>query len=124
MLPKLTGTTKIDNILRLSINQSFDFTVGTKLVLNEGSNQRVSGYIIVTDEENNTIDAGTISVVSGNSWSNYLNVGELSTVQFSEQSSYNIKLTLFLMILMNLHTLLQTLKILQSETSADCSEYI
>ena len=88
---KLTGTTKIDNILRLSINQSFDFTVGTKLVLNEGSSQRVSGYIIAVDEENNTIDVGiTISVVSGNSWSNYLNVGELSTVQFSEQSSYNI----------------------------------
>ncbi len=88
---KLTGTTKIDNILRLNVNQAFDFTIGTKLLLKEGTNQRMSGYIVSSDSENNTIDVSiSIPTSSGNSWSDYLNVGELSTVQFDEQSVFNI----------------------------------
>mgnify|MGYP007000197378 CR=1 len=48
---KVTPTVKIDNVQELTVNQSFNFTVGSKLVLNNSSGQFVnSGYIIRKDD--------------------------------------------------------------------------
>ncbi|AGN33923.1 structural protein [Synechococcus phage S-CAM8] len=83
---KVTPTVKIDNIQELTINQSFNFTIGSKVVLNNGGSFVNSGYLVKKDTENNKI----YLAVNNNAWSNDLNVGELSTEQFSEQSSYGI----------------------------------
>ena len=83
---KVADTVKIDNIQELTINQSFNFTVGAKLVLRNGSSFVNSGYITKVDNDNNKV----FLAVNNNSWSNDLNTGELSTEQFSEQSTYGI----------------------------------
>ncbi|AXF41237.1 virion structural protein [Cyanophage S-TIM4] len=85
---KVTPTSKIDNIQELTINQSFNFTVGTKLKLvNATSGAFInSGYIISTDNVNNKIFLS----VNNNGWSDDLNQGQLVTEQFSEQSTYGI----------------------------------
>ena len=83
---KVTDTVKIDNIQILTINQAFNFTVGAKLQLYTGSTFKNSGYIIRVDNDNNKIYVA----VNNNLWSDDLNTGQLSTVQFSEQSTYNI----------------------------------
>ena len=83
---KVADTVKIDNIQELTINQAFKFTVGAKLVLRNGSSFVNSGYITKVDNANNKV----FLAVNNNSWSNDLNTGELSTEQFSEQSTYGI----------------------------------
>ena len=83
---KVTDTVKIDNVQELTINQAFNFTVGTKLVLRNGSSFVNSGYITRIDKENNKVYVA----VNNNLWSNDLNTGNLSTEQFSEQSTYGI----------------------------------
>ena len=83
---KVSPTIKIDNVQELTVNQSFTFTVGSKLVLNNGSSFVNSGYIISTDTVNNKV----YLAVNNNAWSNDLNLGLLSTAQFSEQSTYGI----------------------------------
>ena len=82
---KVTPTVKIDNVQELTINQPFTFTVGTKLVLNNGGSFVNSGYITRIGEDNKVYLA-----VNNNSWTDDLNIGELSTEQFSEQSTYGI----------------------------------
>jgi len=84
---KVTPTTKIDNIQKLTVNQAFNFTVGSKLVLRTTSGTFVnSGYITKVDTANNFV----YLAVNNNSWSNDLNTGRLSTEQFNEQSTYGI----------------------------------
>ena len=84
---KVTPTVKIDNVQELTINQAFNFSIGSKLVLNNSSGQFVnSGYIIRRDTTNNKV----YLAVNNNAWSNDLNTGQLSTAQFNEQSSYGI----------------------------------
>ena len=84
---KVTDTVKIDNIQRLTINQAFNFTVGSKLVLNNTSGTFInSGYITKVDTENNYV----FVAVNNNSWENDLDTGRLSTAQFNEQSTYGI----------------------------------
>ena len=83
---KVTPTVKIDNVQRLTINQSFNFTLKSKLVLRNGSSFVNSGYITRIDTENNYI----YLAVNNNEWSNDLNTGRLSTEQFNEQSTYGI----------------------------------
>ena len=84
---KVTPTIKIDNVQALTINQAFNFSVGSKLVLKNDSGQFVnSGYIIRKDNENNIV----YLAVNNNAWSNDLNTGQLSTEQFNEQSNYGI----------------------------------
>ena len=85
---KVTPTSKIDNIQELTINQSFQFTVGSKLKLvNATSGAFINqGYIISTDTTNNKV----FLAVNNNAWSDDLNGGQLVTEQFSEQSTYGI----------------------------------
>ena len=83
---KVTDTVKIDNVQELTINQSFTFTLGSKLVLNNSGTFVNSGYITKIDNANKKI----YLAVNNNSWSNDLNIGELSTEQFSEQNTYGI----------------------------------
>ena len=84
---KVTPTIKIDNVQELTINQAFNFSIGSKLVLKNDSGQFVnSGYIIRKDDANNKV----YLAVNNNAWSNDLNTGQLSTEQFNEQSSYGI----------------------------------
>lgn len=84
---KVTNTVKIDNIQELTINQSFKFTVGTKLVLNNDAGSFVnSGYIIRTD----TVNKKVYLAVNNNDWSNDLSTGQLVTQQFNEQSTFGI----------------------------------
>ena len=83
---KVTPTVKIDNVQRLTINQSFNFTLKSKLVLRNGSSFVNSGYITRIDTENNYV----YLAVNNNEWSNDLNTGRLSTEQFNEQSTYGI----------------------------------
>ena len=83
---KVTPTVKIDNVQRLTINQSFNFTLKSKLVLRNGSSFVNSGYITKIDTENNYI----YLAVNNNEWSNDLNTGRLTTEQFNEQSTYGI----------------------------------
>ena len=77
---KVTPTSKIDNIQELTINQSFQFTVGSKLKLvNATSGAFINqGYIISTDTTNNKV----FLAVNNNSWSDDLNGGQLVTEQF------------------------------------------
>ncbi|AOO02099.1 hypothetical protein Np151112_088 [Synechococcus phage S-RIM2] len=83
---KVADTVKIDNVQELTINQSFRFTVGSKLVLRNGASFVNSGYITRVDNDTNKV----YLAVNNNSWSNDLNTGELSTEQFNEQSTYGI----------------------------------
>ena len=84
---KVTPTLKIDNVQELTLNQSFRFTTGAKLRLNNDSGQFVnSGYIVNQDTTNNKIYVA----INNNAWSNDTNTGLLVTEQFSEQSSYGI----------------------------------
>ena len=84
---KVTNTVKIDNVQELTINQKFNFKVGSKLVLNNTSGAFInSGYILRTDTDNNKVYVA----VNNNTWSNDLNTGRLSTAQFSEASTYGI----------------------------------
>ena len=84
---KVTPTIKIDNVQKLTINQSFQFGIGTKLRLNNSSGVFVnSGYIVRRDLDNNQV----YLAVNNNSWTDDLNTGQLVTEQFSEQSTYGI----------------------------------
>ena len=84
---KVTDTLKIDNIQELTLNQNFNFTVGGRLVLRNGEAFVNSGYITKIDHENNKV----YLAVNNNSWSNDLNLGELTTERFDEQSTYGIR---------------------------------
>ena len=85
---KVTNTAKIDNILALTINQPFAFTVGAKLVLNTESGTFInSGYITSIDYTNRKVYVA----VNNNDWTNDLNTGRLNTVRFDEQSTYGIR---------------------------------
>ena len=84
---KVTDTVKIDNVQELTLNQTFRFTTGAKLRLNNDSGQFVnSGYIVRQDTANKKI----YLAVNNNTWTNDTNTGQLLTEQFNEQSSYNI----------------------------------
>ncbi len=84
---KITNTLKIDNIQELTLNQDFNITIGSKLVLNNTSGSFVnSGYVLREDTTNNKVYVA----VNNNAWSNDLNTGRLSTAQFDESSSYGI----------------------------------
>jgi len=84
---KVTDTIKIDNVRILTTNQAFKFTVGAKLLLNDSGSFVNSGYIIDIDTTTNKIYVA----VNNNDWSNDLNLGELSTERFDEQSTYGIR---------------------------------
>ena len=84
---KVTPTVKIDNVQKLTINQAFRFTVGTKLRLNNAAGSFVnSGYITRVDNENNQV----YLAVNINTWTDDLNTGQLVTEQFNEQSTFGI----------------------------------
>ena len=84
---KTTNTLKIDNIQELTLNQNFNITIGSKLVLNNTSGSFVnSGYVLKEDTTNNKV----YLAVNNNAWSDDLNTGRLSTSQFDESSSYGI----------------------------------
>ena len=84
---KTTNTLKIDNIQELTLNQDFNITIGSKLVLNNTNGSFVnSGYVLREDTTNNKV----YLAVNNNAWSNDLNTGRLSTAQFDESSSYGI----------------------------------
>ncbi len=84
---KVTPTIKIDNVQKLTINQAFNFSIGSKLRLNNSSGVFVnSGYVVRRDVDNNQI----YLAVNNNTWTDDLNTGQLVTEQFSEQSTYGI----------------------------------
>jgi hypothetical protein len=83
---KTCNTVKIDNIQELTINQPFNFTVGSKLELRTGSTFVNSGYITSVDTTTNKV----YLAVNNNSWSDDTNIGNLATVQFNEQSTYGL----------------------------------
>tara|TARA_B100000035_G_scaffold315003_1_gene333426 strand:+ start:7241 stop:27043 length:19803 start_codon:yes stop_codon:yes gene_type:complete len=83
---KVTNTIKIDNVQRLTINQPFEFTMNSKLVLRNNNNFVNSGYIVDIDYANRYV----YLAVNNNEWTNDLDVGQLSTEQFNEQSTYGI----------------------------------
>ena len=84
---KTTSTSKIDNVQELTLNQKFNITVGSKLVLNNDSGSFVnSGYVLRVDNTNNKV----YLAVNNNLWSNDLNTGLISTTRFDEQDSYGI----------------------------------
>ena len=84
---KVTDTTKIDNVQRLTINQPFNFTVNSKLKLMNGSQFVNSGYIIDVDTTNRYV----YLAINNNSWSNDLNTGHLATERFDEQTTFGIR---------------------------------
>ena len=77
---------KIDNVQELTINQIFNFTVGSKLVLRNGNAFVNSGYITRIDRDNKKV----FVAINNNEWSNDVNLYQLSTEQFSEQEAYSI----------------------------------
>lgn len=83
---KTYNTVKIDNIQELTINQPFNFTVGSKLELRTGSTFVNSGYITSVDTTTNKV----YLAVNNNSWTDDTNIGNLATVQFNEQSTYGL----------------------------------
>ena len=84
---KTTNTLKIDNIQEITLNQNFNITIGSKLVLNNTSGSFInSGYVLRKDTTNNKV----YLAVNNNAWSDDLNTGRLSTAQFDESSSYGI----------------------------------
>ena len=89
---KPTTTVKIDNILELTLNQSFNFTGKTKLELRNRStlvNNNLtigsfinSAYIVDVDRANKKVSVA----ISNNDWTNDLAGNyELRTVQFAEE---------------------------------------
>ena len=85
---KVTDTAKIDNVLGLTINQPFKFTVGAKLQLETEAGLFInSGYITSVDNTNNVVYVA----VNNNDWTDDLNTGRISTVRFDEQSTYGIR---------------------------------
>ena len=84
---KVTDTAKIDNIQRLTLNQSANLTVGAQLTLNTASGTFInSGYIISVDTENNYV----YTAVNNNTWTNDLNTGLLKTEKFDRQDTLGI----------------------------------
>ena len=83
---KQVDTIKIDNIQKLTINQDFQVTVGAKINLNNGASFVNSGYITGVDKPNKHIYVA----VNNNDWANDLNIGELTTTRFDEQSTYGV----------------------------------
>ena len=84
---KTTSTSKIDNVQELTLNQKFNITVGSKLVLNNDAGSFVnSGYVLRVDNTNNKV----YLAVNNNLWSNDLNTGLISTTRFDEQDTYGI----------------------------------
>ena len=84
---KTTSTSKIDNVQELTLNQKFNITVGSKLVLNNDAGSFVnSGYVLRVDNTNNKVYVA----VNNNLWSNDLNTGLISTTRFDEQDTYGI----------------------------------
>ena len=84
---KTTSTQKIDNIQKLTINQSFSYSPKTKLVLKSLSGAFInSGYITEVDPVNRAVYVA----INSNDWSNDLNTGVLSLEQFSESAAYGI----------------------------------
>ena len=62
---KVTNTVKIDNIQERTINQKFNFKVGSKLTLSTDAGAFVnSGYILSTDTVNNKVYVA----VNNNAW--------------------------------------------------------
>ena len=84
---KQTDTIKIDNVQRLTLNQPFRVTVGSKLVLNDGASFVNSGYVTSVDNDNKYV----FVAINNNEWTNDTNIGELSTERFDEQSTYGVK---------------------------------
>ena len=84
---KQADTIKIDNIQRLTLNQSFNVTVGSKLVLNDGSTFVNSGYVTSVDKTNRYV----FVAINNNPWNNDLTTGQLSTERFDEQETYGVK---------------------------------
>ena len=83
---KQADTIKIDNIQKLTINQDFQVTIGAKLNLNNGGVFVNSGYVTSVDKLNKHIYVA----VNNNDWDNDINIGELSTTRFDEQSTYGV----------------------------------
>ena len=83
---KQADTIKIDNIQKLTINQDFQVTIGAKLNLNNGGVFVNSGYVTSVDKLNKHIYVA----VNNNDWANDLNIGELTTTRFDEQSTYGV----------------------------------
>jgi len=84
---KVTNTVKNDNVQELTINQAFNVTIGSKLVLRNDSGSFInSGYVLRVDNANNKI----YLAVNNNAWSDDLNTGLLSTEQFDSQDTYGI----------------------------------
>ena len=84
---KTTSTSKIDNVQELTINQDFNITIGSKLVLNNSSGSFInSGYVLSVDKPNKKV----YLAVNNNDWSNDLNTGLLSTTRFDEQDTFGI----------------------------------
>ena len=84
---KQANTIKIDNIQRLTLNQSFNVTVGSKLVLNNGSTFVNSGYVTSVDKTNRYV----FVAINNNPWNNDLTTGQLSTERFDEQDTYGVR---------------------------------
>ena len=84
---KVTDTHKIDNVQRLTINQSFDFTLNSKLVLTNNGQFVNSGYIVDVDVANRYV----YLAVNINEWSDDLDIGHLATERFDEQDTYGIR---------------------------------
>ena len=75
---KVTNTLKIDNIQKLTINQSFNAENNLNLVLRNNLGAQVNaGYIVRYD------DTHIYVAINSNAWSNDLNTGQLSFEQFS-----------------------------------------
>ena len=85
---KVANTSKIDNVQILTVNQSFAFTVGGKLILESPTGTFInSGYITSIDRENQKISVA----VNNNSWSNDYNTGRLRTERFDEFDTFGIR---------------------------------
>jgi len=84
---KQANTIKIDNIQRLTLNQTFNFTVGSKLLLKDGASFVNSGYITSVDAENRYV----FVAVNNNVWSDDLTTGQITTERFDEQDTFGVK---------------------------------
>ena len=74
---KTTNTLKIDNIQELTLNQDFNITIGSKLVLNNTSGSFInSGYVFREDTTNNKVyvnEKYSILFKSSKMWSKNIN---------------------------------------------------
>ena len=78
---KVTNTLKIDNIQKLTINQSFNAENNLNLVLRNNLGAQVNaGYIVRYD------DTHVYVAINSNVWSDDLNTGQLSFEQFNNTS--------------------------------------